>query len=119
MGVNRFTEAEPSPLGTAESILRVDPGVEAELVADVQEWRRRRDGTAWQRTLDALRRAASSSENVMPATIAFAEAGGTTGRVGRRAAGGVRRVPGPHRCGRRHGHAHGRPERRWRSGCAP
>jgi ethylmalonyl-CoA mutase len=79
VGVNRFTEAEPSPLGTAESILRVDPGVEAELVADVQEWRRRRDGITWQRAIDALRRAASSTENVMPATIAFAEAGGTTG----------------------------------------
>jgi (2R)-ethylmalonyl-CoA mutase len=79
VGVNRFTEAEPSPLGTAESIVRVDPALEAELAAEVQEWRRRRDGNAVQRALDALRRAASSTENVMPPTIAFAEAGGTTG----------------------------------------
>jgi (2R)-ethylmalonyl-CoA mutase len=79
VGVNRFTEAEPSPLSTAESIVRVDPAVEAELTADVQEWRQRRDDAAVQRALDALRRAASSTENVMPATIALAEAGGTTG----------------------------------------
>jgi (2R)-ethylmalonyl-CoA mutase len=79
VGVNRFTEAEPSPLGTAESIMRVDPAVEAELVADVREWRRRRDAAAVQRALDDLRRAAESTENVMPATIALAQAGGTTG----------------------------------------
>jgi (2R)-ethylmalonyl-CoA mutase len=79
VGVNRFTEAEPSPLGSAESIVRVDPAVEAELVADVQEWRRRRDGAAVQRALDDLRRAAMSTDNVMPATIALAVAGGTTG----------------------------------------
>src|SRR4051812_10267161 len=79
VGVTRFPEAELSPLGTAESILRVDPGVEAELVADVQDWRRRRDGAAVQRALDALRRAAASTENVMPATVAFAEAGGQAG----------------------------------------
>ncbi len=79
VGVNRFTEAEPSPLGTAESIVRVDPAVEAEVTADVQAWRQQRDGGAVQRALDALRQAASSTDNVMPATIALAEAGGTTG----------------------------------------
>ena len=39
VGVNRFTETEPSPLGGDGSILRVDPAVEAEMVADVQAWR--------------------------------------------------------------------------------
>jgi (2R)-ethylmalonyl-CoA mutase len=79
VGVNRFTEAEPSPLGTAGSIVRVDPAVEAELAADVQAWRAQRDSGAVQRALDDLRRAASSTENVVPATIALARAGGTTG----------------------------------------
>jgi len=79
VGVNRFTEAEPSPLGTADSIVRVDPAVEAELVADVEAWRRQRDGGAVQRALDDLRRAAEGTDNVMPATIALATAGGTTG----------------------------------------
>jgi (2R)-ethylmalonyl-CoA mutase len=79
VGVNRFTETEVSPLLTAESILRVDPAVEAEMVAEVQEWRRRRDAAAVQRALDDLRRAATSTENIMGPTIALAHAGGTTG----------------------------------------
>jgi (2R)-ethylmalonyl-CoA mutase len=79
VGVNRFTEAEPSPLGTADSIVRVDPAVEAELAAEIQEWRRDRDSAAVQRALDDLRRAAAATDNVMPATIALAKAGGTTG----------------------------------------
>ena len=39
VGVNRFTETEPSPLGGAGAILRVDPAVEAEMIADVERWR--------------------------------------------------------------------------------
>ena len=79
VGVNAYTETEPSPLGTAESILRVDPAVEAELVADVEAWRADRDAGAVGRALDELRRAATSTENIMPATIALAHAGATTG----------------------------------------
>jgi ethylmalonyl-CoA mutase len=79
VGVNRFTETEPSPLGSAESILRVDHRVEAEMVADVEAWRARRDPGVVALALDELRRAAESDTNVMPATIALAHAGGTTG----------------------------------------
>src|SRR4051812_46403865 len=79
VGVNRFTETEPSPLRTAESIVRVDPAVEAELAADLRDWRQRRDGAAVQRALDNLRRAAASTENIMAPTIALAEVEGTTG----------------------------------------
>ena len=79
VGVNRFTETAPSPLGSAESIVRVDPAVEAEMIADVRAWRRQRDGAAVQRALDHLRATAESDENVMPATIELAHAGGTTG----------------------------------------
>ena len=79
VGVNRFTETAPSPLGGAESILRVDPAVHDELVADVQAWRSNRDNDAVKRSLDELRRAAESGTNVMPATIDLAHAGGTTG----------------------------------------
>ena len=46
VGVNRFTETAPSPLGGDESILRVDPAVEAEMVADVDAWRASRDAAA-------------------------------------------------------------------------
>jgi (2R)-ethylmalonyl-CoA mutase len=83
VGVNSFTETAESPLAQAGdgggSILRVDPAVEAELRADVEAWRAARDGTAVQRALDDLRRAAEGTDNVMPATIALAHAGGTTG----------------------------------------
>ena len=86
VGVNCFTETAESPLsasvdgnGDGGSILRVDPAVESELRADVEAWRAARDGQRVQRALDDLRRAAEGSDNVMPATIALAHAGGTTG----------------------------------------
>src|SRR2546423_281595 len=79
VGVNAFTETADSPLGGDESILKVDPAVESEMKDDVQAWRAKRDGAAVQKALDELRRVAESGENVMPATIALAHAGGTTG----------------------------------------
>ncbi|MEO5678503.1 MAG: methylmalonyl-CoA mutase family protein, partial [Acidimicrobiales bacterium] len=80
IGVNRATDTAPSPLGGgAKAILVVDPAIEAELVADVREWRAGRDGAAVARAMDELRRVCASGENVMPATIALAHAGGTTG----------------------------------------
>jgi ethylmalonyl-CoA mutase len=79
VGVNRFTETEPSPLGGEGAILKVDPAVEAELVEDVERWRAARDPGPVGVALDALRRAAESGENVMAPTIALARAGGTTG----------------------------------------
>ncbi len=82
VGVNRFTETEPSPLGGEGAILRVDPAVEAEAIADVERWRKERDVTAVTAALDELRRVAASGENVMPASIALARAGGTTGEWG-------------------------------------
>ena len=39
VGVNSFTESEPSPLGGSEAILRVDPAVETETIADLETWR--------------------------------------------------------------------------------
>jgi (2R)-ethylmalonyl-CoA mutase len=79
VGVNRFTTTEPSPLGTSENILRIDPRVQDEMVADVRAWRESRDADAVGRALDGLRRAAAGDENIMPATIELARAGGTTG----------------------------------------
>lgn len=111
VGVNSFTETWPSPLvagfadghgptaageggaGPEASILRVDPAVEAELRDDLAAWRRGRDGSAVERALAELERVASSGENVMPATIALAVAGGTTGEW----AGVLRRVFGEYR----------------------
>jgi (2R)-ethylmalonyl-CoA mutase len=93
VGVNRFVETEPSPLDVAENILKVDPEVEAEMIADVQAWRSNRDNDTVKRSLDELRRAAESGTNVMPATIDLAHAGGTTGEW----AGVLREVFGEYR----------------------
>ena len=82
VGVNAYTEGAPSPLGGDEIILRVDPAVEAEMREDVRAWRAGRDAAAVRRALDELHRVAGSGENVMPATIALAHAGGTTGEWG-------------------------------------
>ncbi len=82
VGVNRYPETEPSPLtaDTEGGILVVDPEVEAERRADVEQWRRERDQLAVDTALEELVRvAASESENIMPATIAAARAGATTG----------------------------------------
>ena len=80
VGVNRFETTEPSPLGGDSAILRVDPAVEAELVADIERWRSARHQTAVLRCLDDLRRSAETDDvNLMGPTIALALAGGTTG----------------------------------------
>jgi (2R)-ethylmalonyl-CoA mutase len=79
VGVNRFTETEPSPLAGADAILRVDPAVERELVADVEAWRVGRDASAVEHALEEIRRAAATDANLMPPTISLAHAGGTTG----------------------------------------
>ena len=86
VGVNRFEQSAPSPLGGEESILRVDPTVEAEMSAEVAAWRADRDLAAQEavaKALGALDAAARGADNVMPATIALAVAGGTTGEWGR------------------------------------
>ena len=96
VGVNCFTETAESPLAPqagVDNIMRVDPAVEAELIADVTAWRADRDGSAVQRALDDLRRAAEGTDNIMPSTIALAHAGGTTGEW----AGALREVFGEYR----------------------
>jgi len=82
VGVNRFTETATSPLDGDESILRVDPAVEASMVDDVRRWRAERDAGAVESALDALRVAAEGGENVVDPSIALARAGGTTGEWG-------------------------------------
>jgi (2R)-ethylmalonyl-CoA mutase len=81
VGVNRYTETEPSPL-TADAeggILVVDPDVEAGQQAALERWRAERDQAAVDAALEELCRVAASDENIMEATIAAARAGVTTG----------------------------------------
>jgi (2R)-ethylmalonyl-CoA mutase len=82
VGINRFTQSEPSPLraGADGGILVVDPEVEAECRAAVEQWRRERDQERVDEALAELARVArDEAENIMPATIAAARAGATTG----------------------------------------
>jgi (2R)-ethylmalonyl-CoA mutase len=82
VGMNRFQSTESSPL-TADAdggILVVDPEVEANQRAALETWRSQRDVAAVQTALEELARVArADSENIMPATIAAARAGATTG----------------------------------------
>lgn len=80
VGVNRWTEGEPSPLQTEDGgIMVVDPAAEQEQVDRLNEWRRGRDNDQVQAALAALRQAAKNGDNIMPPSIAAAKAGVTTG----------------------------------------
>jgi (2R)-ethylmalonyl-CoA mutase len=80
VGVNAFTEAEPSPLSTGDgAILTVDTSVEREQIERLQAWRAARDGNAIKQALAELTASAREDRNVMPASIACAKAGVTTG----------------------------------------
>jgi (2R)-ethylmalonyl-CoA mutase len=83
VGVNRFTTTEPSPLATGDgAIMQADPRAEADQCARLAAWRASRDPAQVQDALAALRRAAQSGENIMPASILCAKAGVTTGEWG-------------------------------------
>ncbi|MGB0852768.1 MAG: protein meaA [Pikeienuella sp.] len=83
VGVNKFQNGEQSPLtGGDNDIMTVDPAVEAEQIARLEEWRAARDADAVKAALADLRAAAQSGANIMPASIACAKAGVTTGEWG-------------------------------------
>src|SRR5919107_236096 len=63
VGVNAFTETEPSPLEGEGLIQRPDEVAEREAVDDVRQWRSKRDNDAVEKALDELRRVAASDEN--------------------------------------------------------
>ncbi len=83
VGVNAFTETEPSPLSSgAEAIQTVDEAVEAEQVEALQAWRESRDPAAVAKALEDLAAAAHEGRNVMEPSIGCAKAGVTTGEWG-------------------------------------
>jgi ethylmalonyl-CoA mutase len=81
VGVNQFTETEPNPLLAEgiEQILRVDPAAERGQVERLRRVRARRSDGAVKTALRSLREAAERGGNIMPPSIACAEAGVTTG----------------------------------------
>jgi len=82
IGQNSYTETEDSPLtaGADGGILTPDPEVERERIEALAEWKSERDEDAVRAALEDLAKAAAEdSVNIMPATIAAAKAGATTG----------------------------------------
>ena len=96
VGQNCFTETEDSPLtaGADGGILTPDPEVERECREALERWKAERDEAAVEKALGELAAAAADeSVNIMPATIAAAKAGATTGEW----AGTLREVFGDYR----------------------
>src|SRR6187399_1508878 len=83
VGVNKYLESEPSPLAAAaDAILTVPKEAERGQIERLDAWRAARDNGAVAATLKDLKRAATSGSNIMPASIACAKAGVTTGEWG-------------------------------------
>ena len=83
VGVNKYKEAEPSPLvGESGAIVTVAPEVEAAQIAALNAWRESRDEAKVQAALKALTEAAKSDANIMEPSIQCAHAGVTTGEWG-------------------------------------
>jgi (2R)-ethylmalonyl-CoA mutase len=94
VGVNRYTEGEPSPLTAGDgAILTVPETVEMEAVQRIRAWRSGRDAAAVEAALDELEAAAREGRSIMPPSIACAKAGVTTGEWGE----SLRRVFGEYR----------------------
>jgi (2R)-ethylmalonyl-CoA mutase len=100
VGVNRWTETEPNPL-TADlrtAIQTVGPAVEQRAIEAVRAWRAQRDATregraAAEAALARLAADARTAVSLVPATLACARAGVTTGEW----AGVLREVFGEYR----------------------
>ncbi len=81
VGVNCFTQSESSPLIDADDggVMTVDPAAEKRQIDTLREWRHQRDDRKVQQALDELAKAAAQGRNIMPPSIACAQAGVTTG----------------------------------------
>tara|TARA_R110002167_G_scaffold63235_4_gene178461 strand:- start:810 stop:2828 length:2019 start_codon:yes stop_codon:yes gene_type:complete len=80
VGVNKYTEAEPSPLtATDGAIMTVDASAEREQIEALNAWRASRDDAAVKTALADLRAAAVEDRNIMEPSIQCAHAGVTTG----------------------------------------
>ena len=83
VGVNKYESGEPSPLTSGpEAIMLADPKAEADQIARLEAWRAARDQDAVRAALADLEAAARDGTNIMPASVAAAKAGATTGEWG-------------------------------------
>ena len=84
VGVNAFTQTEPSPLsaGAEQAMATVSEHIELDLAARLRTWRAGRDRDAVRGALGELEAAAREERNIMEPSIACAKAGVTTGEWG-------------------------------------
>ena len=83
VGVNRWTEGEPSPLtGGTDAIMTVDAAAERDQIDRLAAWKEARDEGAVEAALAAVRAAAQTGANIMAPSIEAAKAGATTGEWG-------------------------------------
>jgi (2R)-ethylmalonyl-CoA mutase len=94
VGVNAYQETEPSPLTEGEGhFVVVDEKAERDQVERLEAWRHARDANAVVTALAELESTAKEGKNLMPASIACAKAGVTTGEW----SGRLRRIFGEYR----------------------
>ncbi len=89
VGVNRFTDDET----VRPPLQRIDPAMEREQVARLQQLRATRDGAAVEAALARLEQVARSADNIMPSVIEAVAARVTLGEISDR----LRSVWGEHR----------------------
>ncbi len=77
VGVNAFTQEEPPP----KNLLRVNEEVEYAQKEQLKALRASRSAAAVTRSLDALRRAAATEENLVPGILAAVQAQATLGEI--------------------------------------
>jgi methylmalonyl-CoA mutase N-terminal domain/subunit len=77
VGVNEHVEKEEKPL----PILKIDPAVERDQVAELRRFKESRDGIAVKRALEAVQGAARGKENLMARIVAAVKARATLGEI--------------------------------------
>ncbi len=93
IGVNVFQETEPSPLSVDESIQKVDDKIVSAKIDSLFQYKEKRNDELISKSIEKLKNAVRSSENIMPISIECAKNGLTTGEW----AGALREVFGEYR----------------------
>jgi methylmalonyl-CoA mutase N-terminal domain/subunit len=77
VGVNDYVDPNPKPI----PLLKVDPRVERDQVAELKKLRKRRDGGAVKRAIEEIGKAAAGTANLMPPILAAVKVDVTMGEI--------------------------------------